>query len=176
MPEPFQTARSGGSRRRIFSIRSNNTIGGIAGQFDGRILGGLYRYRRHRGNKPPSDGCPHRWDHRMAGRRDHKKSGGKGKHHCPGSGGQRRHHRRSAERKRNCRKRSQSEHRRQCEQDIRLGCPRITSSAYEMETSDSQSNMNETNTDRVFAVTEEQTKEKTFYTETLGCERGGVEL
>ena len=44
----------------------------------------------------------------------------------------------------------------------------ITSSAYELETSDSQSNMNETNTDRVFSVTEEQTKEKAFYTEILG--------
>ena len=37
-----------------------------------------------------------------------------------------------------------------------------------METSDSQSNMNETNTDRVFAVTEEQTKDRAFYTEILG--------
>ena len=44
----------------------------------------------------------------------------------------------------------------------------ITSSAYELETSDSQSNMNETNTDRVFAVTEEQTKDRAFYTEILG--------
>ena len=44
----------------------------------------------------------------------------------------------------------------------------ITSSAYELETSDSQSSMNEANTDRIFTVTEEQVKEKAFYTETLG--------
>ena len=48
----------------------------------------------------------------------------------------------------------------------------ITSSAYELETSDSQSSMNETNADRVFAVTEEQAKEKAFYTETLGWSEG----
>ena len=44
----------------------------------------------------------------------------------------------------------------------------ITSSAYELETSDSQSSMNEANTDRIFTVTEEQVKEKAFYMETLG--------
>ena len=44
----------------------------------------------------------------------------------------------------------------------------MSSSAYELETSDSHSSMNDTNADRIFAVTEEQAKEKTFYTETLG--------
>lgn len=44
----------------------------------------------------------------------------------------------------------------------------MSSSAYELETSDSHSSMNDTNADRIFAVTEEQAKEKAFYTETLG--------
>ena len=44
----------------------------------------------------------------------------------------------------------------------------MSSSAYELETSDSHSSMNDTNADRIFAVTEEQVKEKVFYTETLG--------
>ena len=44
----------------------------------------------------------------------------------------------------------------------------IASSAYELETSDSQSSINEANTDRIFTFTEEQAKEKAFYTETLG--------
>ena len=44
----------------------------------------------------------------------------------------------------------------------------MSSSAYELETSDSHSSMNDTNADRIFAVTEKQVKEKVFYTETLG--------
>ena len=44
----------------------------------------------------------------------------------------------------------------------------MSSSAYELETSDSHSSMNDTNADLIFAVTEEQVKEKVFYTETLG--------
>ena len=44
----------------------------------------------------------------------------------------------------------------------------ITSSAYELETSDSISSMNETNGDRIFSVTEEQSRDPAFYIETLG--------
>ena len=43
-----------------------------------------------------------------------------------------------------------------------------TSSAYELETSDSVSNMNEGNGDRIFSVTEEQSRDRAFYIETLG--------
>lgn len=39
---------------------------------------------------------------------------------------------------------------------------------YELETSDSQSNLTDTNTGRVKTVTEEQSREKTFYTDQLG--------
>ncbi len=44
----------------------------------------------------------------------------------------------------------------------------ITSSAYELDSSDSTSNRNEANTDRIFQVSFEETKEKSFYIETLG--------
>lgn len=44
----------------------------------------------------------------------------------------------------------------------------ITSSAYELESSDSQTSMSEANADRVFPVTDRQAMEETFYTETLG--------
>lgn len=44
----------------------------------------------------------------------------------------------------------------------------ISSSAYELETSDSQSNRKEENADRIFPVTEQEVMEKTFYTDTLG--------
>lgn len=44
----------------------------------------------------------------------------------------------------------------------------ITSSVYELDSSDSQSNINETNADRIFPVSKQQTAEKTFYLETLG--------
>ena len=41
----------------------------------------------------------------------------------------------------------------------------ISSSAYELETSDSQSNRKEENADRIFPVTEQEVMEKTFYTD-----------
>lgn len=44
----------------------------------------------------------------------------------------------------------------------------ITSSVYELDSSDSQSNINDTNTDRIFPVSQQQTEEKSFYLETLG--------
>ena len=44
----------------------------------------------------------------------------------------------------------------------------ITSSVYELDSSDSQSNINENNTERVFPVSQQQTEEKSFYLETLG--------
>lgn len=44
----------------------------------------------------------------------------------------------------------------------------ISSSAYELETSDSQSSRKEENADRIFPVTEQEVMEKTFYTDTLG--------
>ena len=44
----------------------------------------------------------------------------------------------------------------------------ITSSVYELDSSDSKSNINETNTDRIFPVSQQQTEEKSFYLETLG--------
>ena len=44
----------------------------------------------------------------------------------------------------------------------------ITSSAYELESSDSQTSMSEANADRVFPVTDRQAMEEAFYTETLG--------
>ena len=43
-----------------------------------------------------------------------------------------------------------------------------TSSAYELDSSDSRTSINEANADRIFPVTEQQAMEKTFYTETLG--------
>ena len=42
------------------------------------------------------------------------------------------------------------------------------SSAYELDSSDSQSNINETNADRIFPVSQQQAAEKAFYLETLG--------
>lgn len=44
----------------------------------------------------------------------------------------------------------------------------ITSSAYELESSDSISSMNEGNADRIFQITEEQSRDRAFYIETLG--------
>ena len=44
----------------------------------------------------------------------------------------------------------------------------ITSSVYELDSSDSQSNINENNTEWVFPVSQQQTEEKSFYLETLG--------
>ena len=44
----------------------------------------------------------------------------------------------------------------------------ITSSVYELDSSDSQSNINETNTDRIFPVSQQQAEEKSFYLEILG--------
>ena len=44
----------------------------------------------------------------------------------------------------------------------------ITSSAYELENSDSISSMNEENADRIFQITEEQSRDRAFYIETLG--------
>ena len=43
-----------------------------------------------------------------------------------------------------------------------------TSSAYELDSSDSRTSINEANADRIFPVTEQQAMEKTFYIETLG--------
>lgn len=42
------------------------------------------------------------------------------------------------------------------------------SSAYELDSSDSQSNINETNAGRIFPVSQQQAAEKAFYLETLG--------
>lgn len=44
----------------------------------------------------------------------------------------------------------------------------ITSSAYELESSDSISSMNERNADRIFQIAEEQSRDRAFYIESLG--------
>ena len=150
------------------SIRSNNTIGGIAGQFDGRILedcivtGSIEGTSRHQ--MGARIGGITGWQGGGIMRRVAAKVsitapdpvGNGGIIGGPQSG--------SATVESAVSLSTGANANRISGWDV-LG---ITSSAYELETSDSQSNMNETNTDRVFAVTEEQTKEKTFYTETLG--------
>ena len=150
------------------SIRSNNTIGGIAGQFDGRILedcivtGAIEGTSRHQ--MGARIGGITGWQGGGIIRRVAAKVsitapnpvGNGGIIGGPQSG--------SATVESAVSLSTGANANRISGWDV-LG---ITSSAYELETSDSQSNMNETNADRVFAVTEEQTKEKTFYTETLG--------
>lgn len=151
-----------------FSIRSNNTIGGIAGQFDGRILedctvtGSIEGTIRHQ--MGARIGGITGWQGGGIIRRVVTKVsitapdpvGNGGIIGGPQSG--------SATVESAVSLSTGVNANRISGWDV-LG---ITSSAYELETSDSQSSMNEANTDRVFTVTEEQIKEKVFYTETLG--------
>ena len=150
------------------SIRSNNTIGGIAGQFDGRILedcivtGAIEGTSRHQ--MGARIGGITGWQGGGIIRRVAAKVsitapdpvGNGGIIGGPQSG--------SATVESAVSLSTGTNANRISGWDV-LG---VTSSAYELETSDSQSSMNEANTDRIFTVTEEQVKEKAFYMETLG--------
>ena len=163
---------SGSEVRKIsvedISIRANNTIGGIAGQFDGRILedcivtGTLEGTSRHQMGARvggitgwQGDGIMRRCLTKTAITAPDPVGNG-GIIGGPQSG--------SAAVESAVSLSTGTKASRISGWDV-LG---ITSSAYELETSDSISSMNETNGDRIFSVTEEQSRDPAFYIETLG--------
>ncbi len=163
---------SGSEVRKIsvedISIRANNTIGGIAGQFDGRILedcivtGTLEGTSRHQMGARvggitgwQGDGIMRRCLTKTAITAPDPVGNG-GIIGGPQSG--------SAAVESAVSLSTGTNASRISGWDV-LG---ITSSAYELETSDSISSMNETNGDRIFSVTEEQSRDPAFYIETLG--------
>lgn len=164
---------SGSEVRRIsaenISIRADNTIGGIAGQFDGRILedciatGTLEGTSRHQMGAriggitgwQGGEGVTRRCLTKTAITAPELVGNG-GIIGGPQSG--------SAAVESSVSLSTGANAHRISGWDV-LG---ITSSAYELEISDSISNMNEGNGDRIFSVTEEQSRDRAFYIETLG--------
>ena len=164
---------SGSEVRRIsaenISIRADNTIGGIAGQFDGRILedciatGTLEGTSRHQMGAriggitgwQGGEGVTRRCLTKTAITAPEPVGNG-GIIGGPQSG--------SAAVESSVSLSTGANAHRISGWDV-LG---ITSSAYELEISDSISNMNEGNGDRIFSVTEEQSRDRAFYIETLG--------
>ena len=163
---------SGSEVRKIsvedISIRANNTIGGIAGQFDGRILEDCIVTETLEGTSRHQMGARvggiTGWQGDGIMRRCLTKTsitapdpvGNGGIIGGPQSG--------SAAVESAVSLSTGTKASRISGWDV-LG---ITSSAYELETSDSISSMNETNGDRIFSVTEEQSRDPAFYIETLG--------
>lgn len=163
---------SGSEVRKIsvedISIRADNTIGGIAGQFDGRILedcivtGKLEGTSRHQ--MGARNGGITGWQGGGIMRRCFTKTvitapepvGNGGIIGGPQNG--------SAAVESSVSLSTGINANRISGWDV-LG---ITSSAYELENSDSISSMNEENADRIFQITEEQSRDRAFYIETLG--------